>query len=358
MGRPDSSKRVAVVMGGWSEEHEVSLGTGSAVAAALQRRGHRVVRVVIPKVPRGVAVDQVIDSGLFELVGRLRQAELDAVFLALHGRLGEDGCIQGMLELAGIPYTGASVLASALAMDKVMAKELFLLHNVPTPPYYSVSAADDLADIETIHGHFGFPVIVKPRSEGSSLGVSKAASVRELNRGLREVFAYDDWALVERFIPGAEVNVGILDGQVLGAIEIEPKGELYDYEAKYTQGASRYHMPARLGPARYQGVLNLAARAADALSCTGALRVDLLVTPGENEYVLEVNTLPGMTETSLLPKIAQAAGYDFGDLCEAILRSARLLATSHGRRSGPGRQSITVPVRPSELSSVQVAKSA
>jgi D-alanine-D-alanine ligase len=262
--------------------------------------------------------------GAREILRSLDEHAIDVAFLALHGRMGEDGCVQGLLELAAIPYTGAGVLASALAMDKLKSKELFRLHNVPTPPYYIVSADEDLADIECVHRHFGFPVVVKPRGEGSSLGVSKARSPNELTRALATVFELDDWALVERFVEGAEVNVGILNGRVLGAIEICPKGGMYDYHAKYTPGASAYHMPARLPAARYQNVLNLAKVAADAVGASGAMRVDLLVTPGENEYVLEVNTLPGMTPTSLLPKIASSAGYDFADLCEAILESARL----------------------------------
>jgi len=223
------------------------------------------------------------------------------------------------------------VLASALAMDKLKAKELFRLHNVPTPPYYTVASADDLTDLDAVHGTFGFPVIVKPRGEGSSLGITKVGSLGELASALELAFDYDDTAIVERFVAAREINVGILDGRVLGAIEIAPKNGLYDYEAKYTPGMTDYFMPARLPPTRYRGVLNLADRAARALGCSGAVRVDLLVTSGENEYVLEVNTLPGMTETSLLPKIAGGAGYDFGQLCEAILESARLYAAPQSR---------------------------
>lgn len=313
--RPIMKQRVGVVMGGWSGEHDVSLSSGNAIAEVLVDRGHEVVRIVVPESGR---------MQRFELLSMLERAEIDTVFLALHGRMGEDGCIQGLLELAQIPYTGSGVLGSALAMDKAKSKELFLLHNVPTPPYYKVSVDDDLADIESIHRHFGFPVIVKPRGEGSSLAITKAHTLSELTFALEQVFEIDDWALVERFVVGAEINVGILDGRVLGAIEICPSGELYDYHAKYSPGATSYHMPARLLPARYQNVLNLAKRSVEALDVSGAVRVDMLVTPGENEYVLEVNTLPGMTPTSLLPKIAAHAGYCFGDLCESILTSARL----------------------------------
>lgn len=311
----DQRARVGVIMGGSSGERAVSLRSGDAVATALESRGHDVVRIELPEEPS--LASRVIES-----------AAVDVAFLALHGRHGEDGCIQGLLELLKIPYTGSSVLSSALAMDKLKAKELFRLHNVPTPPYYTITAEDDLDDIETMHGSFGFPVVVKPRGEGSSLGVKKADNLNELVKAIRAAMELDDTVLVERFVGGIEVNVGILDGRPLGAIEIVPKSGLYDYEAKYTPGMTEYFMPARLPPVRYRGVLNLAERAARALGCSGPCRVDLLVTRGENEYVLEVNTLPGMTETSLLPKIAAAAGYDFPTLCENILASARLFAPS------------------------------
>lgn len=329
--RNGSAKRVGVIMGGSSGEREVSLRSGAAVAAALEARGHDVVRLALG------------ESFGPEIGHTLTRSQVDVAFLALHGRHGEDGCIQGLLELARIPYTGSSVLASALAMDKLKAKEMFRLHNVPTPPYYTIGGDDDLADLESIHGSFGFPVIVKPRGEGSSLGVAKAGSLAELHAAIEVAFEYDDTVIVERFVSGVEINVGVLDGRVLGAIEIAPKNGIYDYEAKYTPGMTEYFMPARLPPTRYRGVCNLADRAVRALGCTGAARVDLLVTGGENEYVLEVNTLPGMTETSLLPKIAASAGYDFGRLCEAILDGARLHQPV--RRSRAARVSQTGPFR-------------
>ncbi len=260
--------------------------------------------------------------GLDELV---RETSVDVVFVALHGRGGEDGCVQGMLELVGVPYTGSGVLASALAMDKLKAKEMFRLHNVPTPPYYVATRAD-LDDLEDIHGSFGFPAIVKPRREGSSVGLAKVGSLSELAGAVERALAFDQHALVERFVRAREVHVGILDGRVLGAIEVVPKEGLYDYRAKYTAGATEYICPPRLPATRLRGILNLGERAARALSCTGGCRVDLLVTEGENEYVLEVNTLPGMTPTSLLPKIASAAGLEYASLCEAILEGASLHA--------------------------------
>lgn len=319
--------RVGVIMGGSSSERAVSLSSGRAVARALKLLGYDVASIVV--------------DDLVELGRQLRERDVDVAFLALHGRYGEDGCVQGMLEMMKIPYTGSGVLSSALAMDKVKSKEMFRLHNVPTPPYYSVEPSL-IASLDEQHAAFGFPVVVKPRREGSSVGLSLANDRAEFHEAVSRAVRFDGGALVERFIRGTEVAVGLLDGRVLGAIEVVPhsRSGLYDYEAKYESKSTEYHMPARLSDTRYQGVLNLAERAARALGCRGAVRVDLMVTEGQNEYVLEVNSLPGMTETSLLPKIAAAAGYDFASLCDAILRSARLELSS----AVPVRESASPPV--------------
>jgi D-alanine-D-alanine ligase len=308
-------KRIGVLMGGTSAEREVSLRTGAGILDALTARGIKATSVMLG------------DHEPFDVT--IRRANIDVAFLALHGRGGEDGCIQGMLELMGIPYTGSSVLGSALAMDKVKAKEMFRLHNVPTPPYY-VATDSDLADVDALHASFGYPVIVKPRSEGSSVGVTKAEGAEALRKALASALEHDDYALVERFVVGAEIHVGLLNGRVLGAVEVVPKSGTYDYHSKYTPGATDYYLPPRsLSSARMLGIYNLAERAVSALECTGACRVDLLVTPGENEYVLEVNTLPGMTATSLLPKIAASAGINYGELCERIVEGAKLHSRLH-----------------------------
>jgi len=325
-----AARRVGVLMGGTSAEREVSLRSGAAVVEALKLAGYEALPIELDE-----------DRGS---LARVATAGIDVAFLALHGRYGEDGCIQGWLELHGIPYTGSGVLASALAMDKLKAKELFRLHNVPTPPYYVLSSANSLADLEDVHASFGFPVMVKPRREGSSVGIAKAMNMSELARAVEDARSYDESILVERFITGREVTVGILDGRVLGALEVAPKSGLYDYTAKYTPGMTEYFMPARLPAARYKGVLNLAERAAQALDSAGVVRVDLLVTEGQNEYVLEVNTLPGMTPTSLLPKIAQAAGFSFPQLCAAIVERARLHVAA------PPRPRVDSAVEPAEAS--------
>lgn len=300
------NRTIGVLMGGMSSEREVSLRSGEAVLEALRGRGYRA---------QPIYVDRDLDRVL-------RQASIDVAFIALHGRYGEDGCVQGLLEMMGIPYTGSDVLASALAMHKVKAKELFRLHNLPTPPYYVAAADGD--DPIARHGDFGYPCVVKPAREGSSVGISIVSGERELAAAVEEAGCFDGEVLVERYIAGQEVSVAVLGGRALGAVEIAPKADFYDYGAKYTRGASDYFLPPRLSPERYRGVLTVAARASTALGCRGATRVDLIVSETGNEYVLEVNTVPGMTPTSLLPKIAAAAGLDFGELCEAQLIAAAL----------------------------------
>ena len=300
-------KRIGVLMGGLSPEREVSIQTGQAVYDALADRGYDVHRIFV-------------DSDLDQV---LRQSPIDVAFIALHGTYGEDGCVQGLLETLGVPYTGSGVMASALAFDKLKSKELFRLYNVPTPPYYCLHSTE-IEKLEERHGSFGFPAFVKPRRSGSSVGAGRARDFSELQECCIEAAAFDDSILIERFVAGREIAVGVLDGRALGAIEIEPKAGFYDYRSKYQAGQSNYHFPARLSPTRYKGLLNLAERAVMCVDARGATRVDLLVTEGENEYVLEVNTLPGLTPTSLLPKIAKGSGLEFADLCEHILAGASL----------------------------------
>jgi D-alanine-D-alanine ligase len=307
------SRKIGVLLGGLSSEREVSLRTGEAVIAALRERGHAVVPIY---------VDGDVDVAL-------RQEQPDVAFVALHGRMGEDGCVQGVLELLGIPYTGSDVLASALAMHKGKAKELFRLHNLPTPAYYTMTAADT-ADLASIHGDFGFPCVVKPIREGSSVGVTIVRAEADLAAAIERALSFDDEILVERFIAGMEVSVAIVDNRALGAVEIAPRAGFYDYQNKYTKGATEYFVPPRMSPERYRGVLAQALRAHMALGCRGASRVDMMVSESGNEFVLEVNTVPGLTPTSLLPKIADAAGISFGELCELMLAGATL-ASRRGR---------------------------
>lgn len=307
------SRKIGVLLGGLSSEREVSLRTGEAVLKALRERGHDAVPIY---------VDRDVDVAL-------RQEQIDVAFIALHGRWGEDGCIQGLLETLGIPYTGSDVLASALAMHKGKAKELFRLHNLPTPAYYTMTATD-AADLAGVHGDFGFPCVVKPIREGSSVGITMCSSLEELAVAVDKALCFDDELLVERLILGKEVSVAIVDGRAIGAVEIAPRAGFYDYANKYTKGATDYFVPPRLSPERYRGACAQALRAHTALGCRGATRVDMMISESGNEFVLEVNTVPGLTPTSLLPKIADAAGISFGELCELMLAGATL-ATRRGR---------------------------
>jgi D-alanine-D-alanine ligase len=310
------SRKIGVLLGGLSSEREVSLRSGEAVLAALRDRGHQVVPIY---------VDHDVDVAL-------RQEQIDIAFIALHGRWGEDGCIQGVLELLEIPYTGSDVMASALAMHKVKAKELFRLHNLPTPAYYTLSRAEaaDPADLAAVHSDFGFPCVVKPVREGSSVGVAICRDPAQLANGIERALCFDDEVLVERYISGKEISVAVLGDRALGAVEIAPRAGFYDYANKYTRGATDYLVPPRLSPERYRGVLAQAVRAHLALGCRGASRVDMMVSESGNEFLLEVNTVPGLTPTSLLPKIADAAGISFGELCELMIAGAGL-ASRRGR---------------------------
>ena len=281
--------------------------SGEAIFAALQARGYEVTKVI---------VDHDLDQ-------TLRDKPIDVAFIALHGSYGEDGCVQGLLEFLRIPYTGPGVAESALCMDKLKTKELFQLHNVLTPPYYTVRRRD-MDTLAQRQGNFGFPVFVKPRRQGSSVGAGRAQSLEQLRDRCEESLAFDDCVLVERFVAGRELAVGVLDGKALGVIEIVPKSGEYDYKSKYTRGKTDYFFPARLTAEEHAEVMQLAERATYAVDTSGAIRLDVLLSTGGNPYVLEVNTLPGMTPTSLLPKIAAGVGMDFGDLCEAILSRAQL----------------------------------
>jgi D-alanine-D-alanine ligase len=229
-------------------------------------------------------------------------------------------------------------------MNKAKTKEILRLHNLPTAPGYVV-AADSGEDLVESHGSFGFPVMVKPSGEGSSLGVQVARDELELESAVEEAMRFDDDVLVERFVEGKEISVGVLDGKALGAVEIVPRRGFYDFQNKYTPGRSDYYFPARLSPERYRSVLRLGTLACEALGCEGVARVDLIVSERGNEIILEVNTLPGMTPTSLLPKIAHGAGLSFEDLVDEILKGARLRAHGHRRDRRAVQTSLQGPER-------------
>jgi D-alanine-D-alanine ligase len=303
-------KRVGVLYGGLSAEREVSLRTGAAVAEALRSKGYDVVDIDVGR----------------DLPARLAAEKVDVAWLAVHGRYGEDGCLQGLLESLFIPYTGSGVLASALGMDKVYAKQVFLAHGIPTPAYRAYrDAASALAEAGSLP--FPFPVVVKPSREGSSVGVHICKTREDYEAAVKDAEKYAGFLLVEQFVKGREVQGGVLDDEALGVIEVRAAREFYDYEAKYKQGSgTQYLFPAPLPPDQYARVNEVCLAAHKALGCSGGSRSDVIVTEGGDVFLLEINTLPGMTATSLLPKIAAGRGIDFPTLCERLLQGASLKA--------------------------------
>ena len=304
-----TGKKVAVLYGGRSAERDVSLRSGAGCADALRSKGYDVA---------------LVDVGL-DVAAQLRAAAADVAFVSLHGRWGEDGAIQGLLESMGIPYTGSGVLSSALGMDKVFSKLLFRDARLKVIEYrtYSAARADriSVADLP-----FGLPAVVKPSSEGSSVGVHIVKDPAALAAACADAAKYKGDLIVERYVKGAEVNVAVLDGKALGAIEIVPSNEFYDYEAKYTPGKTQYFYPPRLPEDHVRRACEAAEKAHAALGCSGITRVDFIVSPDGAPFILEVNTLPGMTATSLVPKIAAGNGISYAALCERLLEGAALKA--------------------------------
>ena len=298
-----SEQLVGVLWGGLSAEREISRLTGEAVCAALETRGHRVRS--IPVEPDGAWIAQA--------------QKTDVVFIALHGKFGEDGAVQGVLETLGIPYTGSGVLASAVAMNKPMAKRIWQTHALPTPDWQLVEQGTPAERAVR-----SYPVVVKPVAEGSSVGVSIVHSEAGLTPALTQALRYDTACLVEAYIPGKEVTVGILKGQAIGAMEVIAKGEFHSYEVKYTPGRQEFLMPAPLPEATYAQVLKLARQAHRAVGCSGYSRVDMRVSPAGEIFLIELNSLPGLTALSYLPRIAAHHGLSYEDLVEAILRQAAL----------------------------------
>jgi D-alanine-D-alanine ligase len=308
---PFAGKRVAVVMGGLSAEREVSLDTGAGVYAALRDKQWDVV-----------AIDWKTGTSLARL---LEDSGAHVVWNALHGTWGEDGAVQGLCSCLQVACTGSGILASALAMDKVMSKRIFESVGVPTPSWQLVPHAgpDDASDAVAALAQRALPFVTKPAFEGSSVGVSIVEERAQIADAIRAARRYHGPVIVEDYIAGTEVFVGILDGRVLGSVEVRPATKFYDYEAKYKRKDTKYLLPPELAPDVIARAEHHALAAYVALGCSGHARPDLRVSHAGDVFVLEVNTLPGMTATSLLPKIAKAAGMDYATLCEQILATAR-----------------------------------
>ena len=303
--------KVAVLKGGRSLERGVSLRSGARVEDALERLGHEVVAV---------------DAGP-DLVARLREARPDVAFVALHGVGGEDGTTQELLELLDIPFTGPGVAACVRCMDKVLAKHAIRGAGLPTPDWFAFSqtafrelgAAEALGDLEQ---RLGFPLVVKPSRGGSSLGVKFAATAAEVPQALVAAFSYDDKVLLERHVEGRELAVSVLGDEALPVVEAIPvQGDRYDFEARYEIGRTRFACPADLGDEEHRAVVEVALGTYRALGCSGFARIDLILA-ADGPQVLEANAIPGLTDTSLLPQAAEAAGHSFERLVERILELA------------------------------------
>jgi D-alanine-D-alanine ligase len=322
-------------MGGPSAEREVSLATGREVVRALDPARYAVVPVeitadgrwVVEESGRPTPAPRGVDRGIERL---LLSPRVDVAFIALHGPYGEDGTVQGLLELLGIPYTGSGVLASALAMDKWRSRQLFERLGIPVPRYLSV-LAQSWQDREQVRrlvdGTLGYPCVVKPSAQGSTIGVSLVRGPADLDGAVDLAFTYGPVVLVEEYVAGVEITVGVLEDPDTGqpvplpVIEIVPHDDFYTYRAKYAAGGSDHVIPARIPPAVARRAQELAVDAHRALGCEGMSRVDMIAR-GADVVVLEVNTIPGMTPTSLLPDAARAAGIDFPSLVERIIRCA------------------------------------
>jgi len=301
-----TDKRIGVLMGGRSAEREVSLRSGKAIYNTLRDLGYDAAA---------------IDAGS-DLCTALKSTKVKIAFLALHGGQGENGAVQGMLEVFGIPYTGSGVLASALAMDKEASKKIFLYHKIPVSPFIVLGKEHRAKSMDSSKVDFSLPWVVKPATEGSSIGVSIVKEKKQIPSAVKKAFSSSERVIIERYIEGKEVHIGILNNSALGGVEVRPSLEFYSYEAKYEKGLTEYILPPEIDRRAYERAKETALSAHRALGCRGATRVDLRIDGKGNPYVLEVNTIPGMTETSLLPKVAMLAGLNFSALIEEMLRGA------------------------------------
>jgi D-alanine-D-alanine ligase len=313
MSESKTEWRVAVLAGGESDEREISLQSGHAVQQALNEKGHLVLH---------------LDPAVVDLPG-VDWRQFDVAFLALHGQFGEDGQVQQILDQAGIPYTGSDATASRLAFSKSAAKERFAQFGVPTPEYSLLHYTDEFSRTERIAREIGFPLVVKPDSQGSSLGVTIVHSADQMSAALRLCFQFDSFAVIERAIPGTEWTVGMLDELVLPPIQIETDREFYDWQAKYEDDNTRYLFESNLPEHAVRGIADAAKDACRALGTRGMARVDLRVDESFQPWVLEVNTIPGYTSHSLVPKAAARMGIEFGDLCERAIRACLHQAPPH-----------------------------
>lgn len=303
------NKKIVVLMGGPSKEADVSRRTGAAIVKALQSRGYDAV-------PLELVPAQVVDD-IKKLNGQI-------VFNAVHGLYGEDGALQGLLEMAGIPYTGSGLMTNAIGMNKKVSKDIFMGAKIPTArsSHYD-SMHMSKADIgEAIHNDFAFPCVLKAPTQGSSIGVVIVHDWSELDEAIVEVLKFGHIVMVEDYLDGKEFTVSVLNGKALPVIQINPHSGVYDYQSKYTKGSTDYLVPAPISEELKAELQAVAEKVYVTLQCAGLVRVDFMSNKNDEIFVLEINTVPGMTETSLAPKAAASMGMDFPALCEAILATA------------------------------------
>jgi len=309
----EKPQKIAVLMGGRSSEREISIKTGKQISQALAGEGYEVKEFD----PAGA------------LVNGLKDFQPDVVFIALHGKYGEDGTMQGLLELLGFPYTGPGVLSSALCMDKVIAKKVMCYEGIPTPSFHVITEELEEGAVENLIKELGLPLVVKPSKQGSAIGVSIVREKGELEKALNEALKYDQAVLVEAYIDGTELTAAVLgtkNPRVLPLVEIVFETEFYDYTAKYSPGMSHHIIPARISPEAAAKVEELALRTYRAMDCCQLSRVDFMLNSEGQPFVLETNTIPGMTETSLFPDAAKAAGISFAELVSLLVDEAFILA--------------------------------
>ncbi len=299
--------RIGVIYGGENSEKEVSINTGRGIINALKIKGYEVIPIEYSA----------------DMIDRLRSSELDLVYIALHGKFGEDGRVQGLLDILKIPYVGSGVLASSLAMDKITAKKLFAYEGLPTALDVILIKNKSEINIKSIIEKLSLPVVIKPATEGSTVGLTIAEDEDEIIEGIEKAFNYDERIIVEQYLSGVEVTVAVLEDEdeikALPIIEIIPKNKFYDYESKYALGGSKHIIPARIPKNLTLEVQKNAIKAHKALGCKTISRVDMIIT-NEIPYILEVNTLPGMTETSLFPDAAKAIGLEYADMIDLLVK--------------------------------------
>ncbi len=310
--RGQKNKKIGVLAGGLSSERDISLKTGRNIFESLKRSGYNA---------------DFIDVGV-DLLEKIRS--VDIAFLALHGRFGEDGTVQGMLELLKIPYTGSGVLSSAVVLDKILSKKIFIQEDIPTPPFIELDLNDPIPELDGLNEEIGvktgYPLVVKPNSEGSTIGIKTIYDSSQLEDGIKEAARYDKRILLEKYIKGRELTVGIigLEPETLPIIEIKPKSGFFDFDSKYKNDLTEYIIPADLEKGIAENIMEISMNCHKILGCSGISRVDFILDSAGTPYVLEINTMPGMTATSLVPMAASAVGISFDLLVEIILDSAKL----------------------------------